>query len=223
MLDFWESKFKSEGALWNFYPSDSAIEAVNIFKTNNFKKILIPGIGYGRNARLFLENEFKVTGIEISKSASDLANSNGINCKIYHGSVTSMPFDNEIYDGIFCYALIHVLNQFERRRFLKACFNQLKINGLMIFVNASVHNSMFGSGRLLSKNRFEVSKGLQVFFYDRNSIENEFMPFGMTEYKEIDEPVKFMNGQPPIKMYQVICKKISEDETAEMYNAKEPQ
>ena len=207
MKDFWELKFKSEGLLWDFYPSDSAIEAVNIFKANNFKKILIPGIGYGRNAKLFLENKFNVTGIEISNSAIDLANSNGINCKIYHGSVTSMPFDNEIYDGIFCYALIHVLNQFERRRFLKACFNQLRINGLMIFVITSVQNSMFGSGRLLSKNRFEVSKGLQVFFYDRNSVENEFNSFGMTEYKEIDEPVKFMTGQPPIKMYQVICKK----------------
>jgi SAM-dependent methyltransferase len=207
MSDFWESKFKSEGPLWGFFPSDSAIEAVNIFKTGNFKKILIPGMGYGRNAGLFIENGFNVTGIEISRSAIDLAYSSGINSKIYHGSVTSMPFDTEIYDGVFCYALIHVLNQTDRKRFLKACFNQLKNNGIMIFVITSVENSMFGSGRKLSKNRFEISKGLKVFFYDKQSIENEFVPFGLSEFKEIDEPIKFMTGQAPLKMYRVICRK----------------
>ena len=45
---------------------------------------------------------------------------------IHHGSVVSMPFDNEQYNGIFCYSLIHLLNKTERRAFLKSCFNQLK-------------------------------------------------------------------------------------------------
>ena len=77
MIEYWESKFKNEGALWDFFPSDSSIRALDIFKTNKLKHILIPGFGYGRNARLFIENGFEVTGIEISESAIELAKANG--------------------------------------------------------------------------------------------------------------------------------------------------
>ena len=39
-----------------------------------------------------------VTGIEISKTAIDLARRNDINSEIYHGSVSDMPFDDKLYD-----------------------------------------------------------------------------------------------------------------------------
>ena len=207
MTDYWESRFKDEGAMWKYEPSDSAIVALDLFKTNNINKILIPGIGYGRNARLFCDNGFNVTGIEISKSAIELAKANGLNCTIHHGSVTSMPFDSDRFDGIFCYALIHLLNKPERRTFLKSCINQLNHNGLMISVVASKLSGMYGFGQFLSKDRYEVAKGLKVFFYDADSVSREFSYFGLTECRDIEEPVKFMEGQDPIKLKIVICKK----------------
>lgn len=207
IIEYWESRFKNEGAMWKFEPSDSAIIAQELFKSNNINNILIPGIGYGRNAKLFYDNGFKVTGIEISKSAIYLAKASGLNCKIHYGSVTAMPFDNEQYDGIFCYALIHVLNKNERQIFLKSCYNQLKKGGLMIFVVASKQTSMYGTGRYISKDRYEITKGLKVYFYDSESVFNEFSAFGMIEYKDIEEPIKFMEGQEPVKLKFVICKK----------------
>lgn len=202
--DFWESKFSSKEPVWHFHPSDSAIEALKFFKANNIDKILIPGIGYGRNAKLFIDNGLKVTGIEIAESAISIAD---FICKIHHGSVMSMPFDDEMYEGIYCYALIHLLNKIERKKFLEACFNQLKHNGLMIFVVISKSDNLFGTGKFISQDRFEVSKYLKVFFYDKKSIKKEYSSFGLEEYKEIDEPIKFMSDQPPMKMYSIICKK----------------
>ena len=105
--EYWESKFKTEGTLWQFEPSDSALLALDIFQSHNIGKILIPGVGYGRNAKIFLDQGFDVTGIEIARSAIELAGTSGLHFKIHHGSVTSMPFDNELYDGIFCYFLWH--------------------------------------------------------------------------------------------------------------------
>jgi SAM-dependent methyltransferase len=207
MTEYWESRFKTEGLMWGFFPSDSAIRTLKIFMANKFRRILIPGIGYGRNAKLFLENGFEVTGIEISESAIDLAKKNGLNCIIHHGSVTCMPFDDIKYDAIFCYALIHVLNKTERKDFLKACFNQLKHNGIMVFVVASIQTGMYGTGKNLSKDRFEISKGLKVFFYDSKSVSKEFSPYGIIECEEIEEPIKFMKDQDPVKMLFVICKK----------------
>ncbi|RPH31044.1 MAG: class I SAM-dependent methyltransferase [Bacteroidales bacterium] len=207
MIEYWESRFSNEGAMWKFEPSDSAVAAMNLFKSNSIRKILIPGCGYGRNTKIFYNNGFEITGIEISKSAIEIAKENGLNCKFHHGSVASMPFDNDQYEGIFCYALIHLLNRTERRAFLESCYNQLKVGGLMFFVIASKAMSLYGSGRFLSKDRYEISKGLKVFFYDQDSTIKEFSDFGIVEFKEIEEPVKYMVGQEPIKLIQVICKK----------------
>lgn len=207
MTEYWESRFKNEGAMWQFEPSDSALIALQHFKFEKINEILIPGFGYGRNAQLFIDNGFKVTGIEISRSAIELARSNNIQCIIHHGSVISMPFDDKKYEGIFCYALIHLLNKSERRTFLKSCFDQLKNEGIMIFTVASNHNSLYGKGKELSRNRFEIAKGLKVYFYDNDSVLKEFEEFGIIECIDFEEPVKFMDGEEPVKLKFVICKK----------------
>jgi len=97
--------------MWGAEPSDSAIQAKGFFIANNVRDILLPGFGYGRNAKIFHDNGIHVTGIEISKTAIDLAKAQGADqMTVYHGSVLDMPFDNKLYDGIFCFALIHLLN-----------------------------------------------------------------------------------------------------------------
>ncbi len=209
MTEFWESSFNEMQTTWGFDPSDSAIYVKEFFLQNKVKEILIPGIGYGRNAKIFSDNGFKVTGIEISKTAIDLAkNENGLDFEIHHGSVTDMPVDNNTYDGIFCYALIHLLNYRERRKFIQDCFNQLKPNGYLIFTVVSKKDSMYGNGKQLSKDRFEIMKGLQVFFYDSDSVTLEFEKYGLIEFLEIDEPIKHMENEPPLKCIIVKCKKM---------------
>lgn len=111
--------------MWQFEPADSAIFAHDLFVRNGLKKILIPGVGYGRNAKIFAESGLEVTGIEISETAIQMARENGLEFPVFQGSVTDMPFDGAVYDGIFCYALIHLLNQNYRRQFLSNCYNQL--------------------------------------------------------------------------------------------------
>jgi predicted SAM-dependent methyltransferase len=207
MTNYWESKFRVGGAIWSFEPSDSAMISVEEFKKKGLINILIPGIGYGRNARLFIDKGFIITGIEISESAINVARANNIDCIIHHGSVNDMPFDSKVYDAVFCYALIHLLNKHERKHFLNSCFNQIKTNGLMIFIVTSKKMDRFGKGRYLSKDRFEIEPGLKVFFYDSDSIVREFSPFGLVEFREIEEPVKFMEGVDPLRLYFVICRK----------------
>lgn len=208
MIEYWESSFKEMQTNWGFEPSDSAILSKDFFLDCKANEILIPGVGYGRNAKIFCDNGFVVTGIEISKTAIDLAKSkNGLKIKIYNGSVTEMPFDNKMYDGIFCYALIHLLNFQERRKFIKDCFSQLKINGHMIFTVVSKKASMYGNGKQLSKDRFEIMKGLSVFFYDTDSVKREFEKYGLVEFSEIDEPIKHMDNEPSLKCILVKCKR----------------
>jgi SAM-dependent methyltransferase len=208
MEKFWESNFIEKQTMWGFEPSDSAILAKNIFVKGKIKDILIPGIGYGRNVRIFLDHGITVTGIEISKTAIALARTqNKLDIPIFHGSVTDMPFDNRLYDGIFCYALVHLLNLRERRKFIKDCYHQLKPDGYMIFSTISKNDSLYGKGKQLSKDRFDMPHGAKLFFYDPDSVRREFGNYGLAGFSEIDEPVKFKKDGPPMKFTIVICKK----------------
>ena len=208
MSEFWEETFKSEKMIWGQEPSNSAILIKNFFLEHKVSDILIPGIGYGRNAKVFYDNAINVTGIEISKSAIELAQKNiSKNIQIHCGSVTEMPFDTNKYEGIFCYSLVHLLNKYERKKFLLNCFNQLKPNSYMLFVVVSKKATMFGEGNKISKDRFKIQNGLKVFFYDEQSIKQEFSSFGLVSYKEIDEPIKHMVNEPPLKCFLIKCQR----------------
>lgn len=187
MSELWESMFIENKAMWGFEPAYSAILAKDFFLKNKVKDILIPGIGYGRNAPIFIENGLNVTGIEISKTAINLARENELNMNIFHGSVTDMPFDNKHYDGIFCYALLHLLNNHEREKFIKDCYDQLEPDGYMTFVTVSKEASMYGKGKQLGKDYFEVTEGMKMFFYDVDSIKQDFEKYGIIEVSEVIE------------------------------------
>jgi len=207
MKEFWDAAFEKEKTNWGFVPADSAIIARDLFLKNNLKKILIPGIGYGRNAMAFLNQSFEITGIEISKKAIELARENNFDFPIHLGSVVDMPFDKVAYDGIFCYALVHLLNKAERKKFIKDCYNQLAPGGFMVFMVASTKMEMFAKGKLISKDRYKIMKGLNVFFYDHKSVEKEFQNFGLVEYREFEEPIKHLKDANPISCFLVTCKK----------------
>ena len=139
----------------------------------------------------------EVTGIEISKTAIELAEKRyGSAMKIYHGSVTDMPFSNDHYDGIFSYALIHLLDENDRAAFIQKCYDQLSDNGYMVFTAISKKAHTYGKGTLLSKDRYEQFGGVKIFFYDNASVLKEFGSFGLFEITEVAE------NQP---MYLIKC------------------
>ena len=192
MAEFWEEVFKDKQEMWGFEPAQSAVITKDFFVANNVTNILIPGIGYGRNAKVFTDNGIRVTGIEISKTAIELAKNHfGNNLTIYHGSVSEMPFDTNKYSGIFCYALIHLLNKEERKKLLQDCYNQLSDNGYMIFTTISKKATIYNQGTFISKDRFEIFGGINMFFYDQETIEEEFGAFGLVEITEVIESYPF--------------------------------
>lgn len=208
MENFWESSFIEKQEMWGFEPSESAISAKEFFLKEGIKDILIPGIGYGRNAKLFVDNGIKVTGIEISKTAIDLAKGHyGDQMKIYHGSVTEMPFDQHLYEGIFSYGLIYLLDSEERRKFIRDCYNQLQPDGHLFFSVISKKSPNYGMGTQIGKDRFEATKGAQIFFYDDESVKEEFGKYGLVDFFEIDEPNKMMPGKPAFRFIIIKCKK----------------
>lgn len=192
MIEFWEEAFKDKQEMWGFQPAKSAVLAKDFFVKKAIKNVLIPGIGYGRNAQIFLENGMEVSGIEISKTAVELAKKHyGTEMVIHHGSVTDMPFDNNQYDGIFCYALIHLLDSNERAKLIADCHDQLAENGYMIFITITKEAQTYEQGKQIGKDRFEMFGGVQLFFYDKETIQEEFGKYGLLEITEVNENYPF--------------------------------
>lgn len=192
MTEFWEEAFKDKQEMWGLEPAKSTILTKDFFVENKVKTVLIPGIGYGRNAQIFSDNGMSVTGIEISQTAIDLAHKHFDNdLTIYHGSVSEMPFDNNLYDGIFCYGLIYLLDKYEREKLIKDCYNQLTENGFMVFTAITKEAQTYGQGTLISKDRFEMFGGVRIFFYDKATIEEEFGEFGLFEITEVIDNYPF--------------------------------
>ncbi|HLV39419.1 class I SAM-dependent methyltransferase [Xanthomarina sp.] len=192
MTEFWEEAFRNKKDMWGFEPAKSTLLINDFFMEQNVKNILIPGIGYGRNAQIFRDHGMTVTGIEISKTAIDLAHKHfGSDLIIYHGSVTEMPFDEKQYDGIYCYALIHLLDKKERENLIQDCYNQLSENGFMVFTTVTKEAQIYGQGICIDKDRFEIFGGVKMFFYDRETIQEEFGKAGLFEITDVMDVYPF--------------------------------
>jgi SAM-dependent methyltransferase len=97
-----------------------------------------------------------VTGIEISETAIALARSRlGLEIPIFHGSVTDMPFDQRLYDGIYCFGLVYLLDAHGREKLIRDCYRQLTPGGRMIFTLISKKAPMYGQGPRLGEDWYE--------------------------------------------------------------------
>ena len=190
--DIWEQHFQNKQEMWWLEPAKSALMTRDFFHEKWLQNILIPGIGYGRNAQIFRESSMSVAGIEISETAIEIGKKHyGESITFYNGSVTDMPFDDVVYDGIFCYWLIYLLGEDARRKLIRDCFAELETGGYMVFTVISKMANTYGTGRFLSTDRYEIHPGIEIFFYDRDSIRDEFGEYGLIDLIEVDEKFPF--------------------------------
>lgn len=204
MTEFWETVFSNNESMWGEEPTDNAYTVLELLKKQNSNNVLIPGFGYGRNAKVFYDNGFEVAGIEISKTAIERARKYfGNDVTIHHGPVDEMPFDGKKYESIYCYSLIHLLNTSDRKKLIADCYAQLESNGIMVFVALSIKDKRYGVGEELEKNTFHSPKGLNLYFYNEASVKEEFGKYNIMEAKEINEPIEGPNE----KHWMVVCKK----------------
>jgi SAM-dependent methyltransferase len=208
MTEFWESAFQKNTEMWGWEPASSAIAASELFKKHQLEKILIPGIGYGRNAEVFRSNGCAVTGIEISETAIALARKRfGHDITLHHGSVSLMPFDTETYDGIFSYSLLHLLGPNERSKLIEDCYKQLRPGGFMVFVSISKEDFRYGQGEETCKDTFDMPYGVTLFFYDSNSIASDFGKYDLMESTLIGEPMQDANSSNKQGFWYIVCRK----------------
>jgi SAM-dependent methyltransferase len=202
MTEVWDQTFRRQQLVWGREPTPSALLASECFAQRGVAHVLVPGAGYGRNARAFLARGMSVTGIEISAKAIELARSElHLDITMHHGSVTEMPFDDRQYDAVFCYGLIYLLDAAARAKLLRDCVRQLAPGGPMIFTVISKSFEMYGKGTELGEDWYEIHPGVKMFFYDDDSIRREFGSHGLVDIVPIEERMHDGSLRPFINVF----------------------
>lgn len=66
---------------------------------------------------------------------------------------------------------------------------------------------MYGKGNQLDKDYYEIMEGVKMFFYDSESIKQDFNKYGLVQISEIDEPNKNVENKPSINFLMIKCRK----------------
>lgn len=188
MTEFWEANFNEKQEMWGDQPSISAKIVSDLYSENGIKQVLIPGIGYGRNAQPLLDKGITVQGIEISPTAIQIAKKKlGDKVEIKEGSVLEIDFGTDQFDGIYAHALLHLFDQSERMKLLHKSYDALQIGGYLCFTVVTTQAPGYGKGIEISNNRFETHPGVQIYYYNKSAVLEEFQRFGLVDIQEINE------------------------------------
>lgn len=182
MKEFWNSRFRDERMIWGQTPSCTVASALAAFsRKENIKRLLIPGGGYGRNAKEFCRAGFDVTCIEISKEAVGLAKFYNPEAEHYLASFLDFFLNPASYDAIYCYNVLHLFCRHQRALFMEKCYNALRSGGLAFFVVFSEQENSFGKGRCVEENTFESKPGRAVHYFSEEDLIAQFHMFRLLE------------------------------------------
>lgn len=188
MNGYWEARFTKEGKIWGDSPSRTATYALELFQEHDVKRILVPGAGYGRNTKLFSSAGFNIVGIEVSKTAFDLAKHYDPGTTFLHGSYLDIVSGDRPYDAIYCFNLLHLFREDERKLFIDKSCGELKKDGLVFFVVFSEKELSFGEGREVENNTFESKPGRPVHYFNKEDLRDHFQGFSVIENATIEDP-----------------------------------
>ena len=195
--EFWEKRFNDEGKVWGELPSKSAYQALELFRKDGVKSILVPGSGYGRNSRLFSSSGFNVTGVEISGTACNIAKQFDPASKVYEGSVLDMSFVPDTFDAIYCFNTLHLFRGNERILFIRECLDKLGEPGLAFFTVFSEDEPTFGQGRWVESNTYESRPDRPTHYFTEDDLREHFHDFEIIETGILHEPEGHMNRTMP--------------------------
>jgi len=175
---YWEARYEREGKIWGDNPCGAAVEAGKIFGKYRSKRILLPGCGYGRNARYFARQGFRVAGFDIStwavERAREEAKRDALQIEYEVADILHPPSWPKAFGGIFSFNLLHLFGKEERSSIARWFHRTLKGGGILVLTSMSLRDPDFGRGEEVGHHTFESKKGRPVFYFDEEDIRHLF-------------------------------------------------
>ena len=189
MKEYWDQRYEAEGLIWGDASSKTAVHALKLFQQYHVKTVLVPGAGYGRNSKLLSTSGFNITGVEFSEVAYRLASDYDQLTTFHLGSVLDMSFlQANYYDAIYCFNVLHLFREHDRKTLIGQCAAKTKSNGLMYFTVFSEQEPTYGQGTMIEKNTFESRPRRPVHYFTEDDLREHFRDFETIELGLMEDP-----------------------------------
>ncbi|WP_068783308.1 class I SAM-dependent methyltransferase [Paenibacillus phocaensis] len=200
MSSYWDRRFAAEGMIWGELPSRTVYHASDVFQQNNINTVLVPGSGYGRNTKA-LSSRFQVDGIEITPNAIRLAREWDTNSHFIEGSVLDPLSYPKVYDAVYCFDVLHLFLEKERKQLIHHCYQHLRAAGLMYFTCFSDEDPHCGIGRVIEENTYEYLDGKYAHFFTAQDLADHFAGMEIYETGSVVETLTY--GDQRTKKYRL--------------------
>ncbi|MDA8337311.1 MAG: methyltransferase domain-containing protein [Peptococcaceae bacterium] len=174
MTGYWNQRYAAEGMIWGTGASPTAAFALELFGRKPGGRLLVPGAGYGRNARFFAENGYRVTGVETAATAVAMAVRLDPRSAYLHGSFLDIELEPGTFDAVYCYNVLHLFRAAERHLFVQKCLSLLRSDGVAFFTAFSERAESFGRGNMVEPNTFESKPGRPVHYFTEEDLVQSF-------------------------------------------------
>ena len=157
--------------------------------------VLVPGCGYGRNARALARRGFTVTAYDYAPAAIARARAEFTDPRVRYLVADAADVPAGAYEGIFCHFLLHLFPAAARRRLVAALAAALAPGGLLLASGLSTRCAFFGSGTELEPDTWSNPGWVPIHFYTAATLAAELAPLTILSAVEADEPEDKPEGQ----------------------------
>lgn len=149
--------------------------------------VLDIGVGTGNLAKKFLENNYRVVGIDQSREMLRVAKHKYPNLKVRLGEFLKIPFNDKVFDIIVSTYAFHHLNSEEKSLAIKEMIRVLKDNGKIVIGDLMFKNRVEEEWVLKELTEVQVDEIKDEYYLYIDELESEFMKYNKKlNYEKID-------------------------------------
>ena len=149
--------------------------------------VLDIGVGTGNLAKKFLENNYRVVGIDQSREMLRVAKHKYPNLKVRLGEFLKIPFNDKVFDIIVSTYAFHHLNSEEKSLAIKEMIRVLKDNGKIVIGDLMFKNRVEEEWVLKELTEVQVDEIKDEYYSYIDELESEFMKYKKKlNYEKID-------------------------------------
>jgi SAM-dependent methyltransferase len=223
---FWDERFRREGAIWGDAPSLTAGIASSLLAAKS--RVLEIGFGYGRDLAFMLREGHRVSGIDLSSEARFKTEARLRRERLTaNGLVTGRFEDNEFSDAAFDAVLSHrmahlLLTDESVERFVASAKRVLRPRGILCLTVRCAEDLNPGEVRRVAGDVYDYTlrPGHRIRYWDEAGLRRVFgKSFSVLSLQHVTE-IESSERPVPCHLTLMICRKAAAQASETLFRAR---